>query len=438
MTEKIDATNLPGRKRREDAPPKRPQHEAEGRHLLPHEVAKPDYRLHRQDELASDPVIPAEIVGLGDNHGAFALFVRFPGHPELDVESEFVIGFEDGDERLETVEIAYCKPSTGAALNVPGGALRGVYEALIETYRNQLDQYRINVANNEGIELEPAGDVTPKLDSSRKSVLPGHNLDESELLIGVPNHGCSACCSRHNHCDKCHETQFPSSNVHLNFHYDLSCSHRSFFHPEPDEFAADCTCECGCQCGNCRRSRELIYAIVDPPLGAWSRTFEVINESLSFHSGEPIFLVEFESVEKTPENQWSIAIEGSVDELNGPLIPDEFEIPDELRVMLEAEMRAAIRDACQRLMAKMTAEVAEATAPSKPPMNTVAAANYTLDLRVEFATDPAIPATVVEIIYDDDDALRVTATFPGHPELTEIGVFVIDRKRTRLNSSHAK
>jgi hypothetical protein len=211
-------------------------------------------------------------------------------------------------------------------------------------------------------EIVGLGDVTPKLDSSRKSVLPGHNLDESELLIGVPNHGCSACCSRHNHCDVCHETPFPSSNVHLNFHYDLSCSHRSFFHPEPDEFAADCTCECGCQCGNCRRSRELIYAIVDPPLGAWSLTFEVINESLSFHSGEPIFLVEFESVEKTPEDQWSIAIEGSVDELNGPLIPVEFEMPDEVRVRLETDMRAAIRDACRRLTAEMTAEIAEATA----------------------------------------------------------------------------
>jgi hypothetical protein len=186
MTEKIDATNLPGRKCREDIPPETPQHEAEGRLLLPHEVAPPDYRLHRQDELASDPVIPAEIVGLGDNHGAFA---------------------------------------------------------------------------------------------SRKSVVPGHNLDESELVIGVPGHGCSACCSKHNHCHECHEKPFPSGNVHLNFHYDLSCSHRSFFHPEPDEFAADCTCECGCQCGNCRRSRELIYAIVEPPLGAWSLTFEVINES---------------------------------------------------------------------------------------------------------------------------------------------------------------
>src|ERR1035441_7147547 len=62
-----------------------------------------------------------------------------------------------------------------------------------------------------------------------------------------------------------------------------------------------------------------------------------------------------------------------------------------------------------------------------------AAVNYTLDLRAEFATDPAIPATVVEII-DDDDTLRVTATFAGHPELTEMGVFLVSLHGDQLDS----
>src|ERR1039458_5212090 len=52
------------------------------------------------------------------------------------------------------------------------------------------------------------------------------------------------------------------------------------------------------------------------------------------------------------------------------------------------------------------------------PLPQEAADNYTLDLREEFATDAVIPATVGEII-DDDDTLRVTATFAGHPELAE-------------------
>ena len=62
-----------------------------------------------------------------------------------------------------------------------------------------------------------------------------------------------------------------------------------------------------------------------------------------------------------------------------------------------------------------------------------AAVNYTLDLRAEFATDAAIPANVVEIIDDDDDALRVTATFSGHPELTEIGVFLVSLHGEQLD-----
>jgi hypothetical protein len=64
---------------------------------VPEEVVPANYRLYRQDELASEPVIPAEIVGIGARHAAMTVFARFPGHAELAGESEFIVGFEDDD-----------------------------------------------------------------------------------------------------------------------------------------------------------------------------------------------------------------------------------------------------------------------------------------------------------------------------------------------------
>jgi hypothetical protein len=121
---------------------------------IPEEVAPANYRLHRQDELASEPVIPAEIVGIGARHGAMTVFARFPEHVELPGENEFIVGFEDNDQRLEIVEFQRVDPTTGAYLDTPPGALAGLYGALITTCRDELDQWRINVADQVDITLE--------------------------------------------------------------------------------------------------------------------------------------------------------------------------------------------------------------------------------------------------------------------------------------------
>ena len=123
---------------------------------IPGEVVPANYRLHLQDEFASEPVIPAEIVGIGDKHGAMTVFARFPKHVKLPGEHEFIVGFEDDDQRFEIVEFQQVDPTTGEHLNTPPGALAGLYAALITTCRDELDQWRINVAELEDIELEPA------------------------------------------------------------------------------------------------------------------------------------------------------------------------------------------------------------------------------------------------------------------------------------------
>src|ERR1019366_525092 len=69
---------------------------------IPAEVVRANYRLHRQDELASEPAFPAEIVGIGARHGAMTVFARFPNHLELPGENEFIVGFEDDDEFILT------------------------------------------------------------------------------------------------------------------------------------------------------------------------------------------------------------------------------------------------------------------------------------------------------------------------------------------------
>ena len=122
---------------------------------VPEEVVPANYRPHLQDELRSDAVIPAEIVGIGARQCAMTVFARFPNHLELPGENEFIVGFEDDDQRLEIVEFQRVDPITGADLDTPPGALAGLYAALITTCRDELDQWRINVAELEDIELEP-------------------------------------------------------------------------------------------------------------------------------------------------------------------------------------------------------------------------------------------------------------------------------------------
>ena len=121
----------------------------------PSEVVRANYRLHRQDERSSDPIIPAEIVGLGSRHSAMTVFARFPKHLELPGENEFIIGFKDDDRRLEIVKFQRVDSTTGADLDTPPGALAGLYAAMITTCRDELDQWRITVAEFENIQLEP-------------------------------------------------------------------------------------------------------------------------------------------------------------------------------------------------------------------------------------------------------------------------------------------
>ena len=123
---------------------------------IPGEVVPANYRLHLQDGLASEPMIPVEIVGIGARQCAMTVFARFPNHLELPGENEFIVGFEDNDQRFEIVEFQQVDPTTGAYLDTPPGALAGLYAALIATCRDELDQWRINAAHLEDIRLEPA------------------------------------------------------------------------------------------------------------------------------------------------------------------------------------------------------------------------------------------------------------------------------------------
>src|ERR1039458_780691 len=82
------------------------------------------------------------------------------GSGQLPAEDEFMVGFQDDDQRLEIVEFQRVDSTSGADLDTPPGALAGLYAALITTCRDELDQWRIAEAELEDIELESA--VSPE------------------------------------------------------------------------------------------------------------------------------------------------------------------------------------------------------------------------------------------------------------------------------------
>jgi hypothetical protein len=108
------------------------------------------YQISRAYSLAEGtlPSTPAEILQFGADHGAMTAVVRFPEMPDVG-EHEVVIGFADDDPLLQVIEFA---PTYGGTLP-PIVPLNGLFEALVNTHRPDLDQYRVNVAHNEDIAL---------------------------------------------------------------------------------------------------------------------------------------------------------------------------------------------------------------------------------------------------------------------------------------------
>jgi hypothetical protein len=123
------------------------------RPLRPEEVAAVTYRLELRPEYEEDPTVPAIIQCLEDEVDGFWVEAAFPGRPDLVHAGTFLIELQ-GD-RLDLVVVDDFEPEP-VPPNRLGGAVKGVFQALIKQHRRDLDLLRCKVAYLHEIGLEPA------------------------------------------------------------------------------------------------------------------------------------------------------------------------------------------------------------------------------------------------------------------------------------------
>src|ERR1039457_1923796 len=131
------------------------------RPLTPEEVAPADYGLELLAEFLTDPVIPASLEIREDELDSFHVKGTFEGHLELS-KVDFIIKL-DGKE-IDIVTVHFVEPQEeGAFDHLPmGGAVKGLFAALVEQHRRDLDQLRCNMAYMQEIGLEPA-EMSPEV-----------------------------------------------------------------------------------------------------------------------------------------------------------------------------------------------------------------------------------------------------------------------------------
>jgi hypothetical protein len=143
------------------------------RPLRPEEVAPADYGLDLLAEFLTDPVIPATLEIGEDELDGFHVRGTFEGHMELS-KVDFIIKL-DGKE-IDIVTVRFVEPEEeGAFDHLPmGGAVKGLFAALVEHHRRDLDQLRCNMAYLREFGLEPA-EMAPGVSAP----VPGEGDDQS-------------------------------------------------------------------------------------------------------------------------------------------------------------------------------------------------------------------------------------------------------------------
>ena len=125
------------------------------RPLTPEEVAPADYGLELLAEFLTDPVIPASLEIGEDELDSFHVKGTFEGHLELS-KVDFIIKLDGKEIDIVTVRFVELQ-AEGAFNHLPmGGAVKGLFAALMEHHRRDLDRLRCNMAYLQEIELEPA------------------------------------------------------------------------------------------------------------------------------------------------------------------------------------------------------------------------------------------------------------------------------------------
>ncbi len=130
--------------------------EINGRPLRPGEVKPADYKLNLTADSIQAAAISVTIDGIEDGNGGMDIIASVPTREDLPSPAHFWVEL-DGDQ-FDVVEITFLETGTGEyEEDVIGGAVKGVFLALLSEHRIDLDQLRCNSAYLAEVGLELAG-----------------------------------------------------------------------------------------------------------------------------------------------------------------------------------------------------------------------------------------------------------------------------------------
>ena len=133
-------------------PPWKLTDESRGDFLRPEDIKSAVFKLDLRAEYIFDSVVPAKIESIDDRNGGIGVTATFPDHPDLQGGAVFFVEL-DG-EQFDFVSISCLDPQPGAYETLIGGAIKGVFLALIEHHSRDMEKLRCASAFRAGVGLE--------------------------------------------------------------------------------------------------------------------------------------------------------------------------------------------------------------------------------------------------------------------------------------------
>ena len=106
--------------------------------------------LDLRDEFSSVPLIPAVITCVDDDDDLLRIEAEFPNHPELKAIGPWSIALHGENQSI--MSISYWESTPGMHDALPtAGAIKGLFRALMETHRPDIEMFRLERLDSLGI-----------------------------------------------------------------------------------------------------------------------------------------------------------------------------------------------------------------------------------------------------------------------------------------------